>query len=100
MIPGNNFCVRSPIDNSIIRKAMWKQKLPKNIAKNSNDGRLVRRTLFVVSEVLHFHKNNPQRDSLDLTVMLLICARELPSPICNKGDACLCEKCNRYFNMS
>ena len=68
-----------PLRISIIRKPMWKWKSPKSLRKEeniSNYGKTVSRTLFAVSEVLHFGNNNSQWEPADVTVTILIWVRE------------------------
>jgi len=72
-----------PLKNSFIRNRMCIQKSPKNHPKNKNFSKYGSRTASRMSknyvffpEVLHFRKNNPQREPADVTVTLLICVRQ------------------------
>ena len=72
-----------PLKNSFIRNRMCIQKSPKNHPKTKTFQITVvelqavcLKTMFFFSEVLHFRKNNPQREPADVTVTLLICVRQ------------------------
>jgi len=77
------FVSKPKLRNSILWTLIWIQKAPKNRPKAKNvwiyGWRTVSRTsktMFVVSEVLHFLNYNPQLQPTDVTVTLLICVRQ------------------------
>ena len=70
-----------------ILKALKKRPKAKTFQITLPELQAVRlKSMFVVSEVLHFRNNNPQWEPTEVTVTLLICVREEKSSIYSKDD--------------